>query len=280
MRNIPRPIHTVLIPLERCINSITNEDFKHRLLSTLDLLLTSEADYATKAANSQLFSIAEASIIGEVSVAEMKSIYATFSRKGGPTRDIYDAIKLGAIGNICPLCNQRTVSTLDHYLAKSKHPALAITPLNLVPSCKDCNTDTGTRRPTTAGEQTLHPYFDNVDDAIWLTASVTECSPPVVVFAPSPSALWSQAKQDMVRSHFRTFDLGKLYTTHAAVELVNIYYDVSRIFNINGATDVRNHLLEQANNRRHVMKNSWQAATYEGLADSIWFCSGGFESIL
>ena len=39
----------------------------------------------------------------------------------------------------CPFCGIGTVSTLDHYLPKSKYPALAITPKNMIPACRDCN---------------------------------------------------------------------------------------------------------------------------------------------
>ncbi|TGA97710.1 hypothetical protein E4665_11460 [Sporolactobacillus shoreae] len=41
----------------------------------------------------------------------------------------------------CPYCGQKKVSTLDHFLPKSVYTPLIVTPTNLVPSCKDCNTE-------------------------------------------------------------------------------------------------------------------------------------------
>jgi hypothetical protein len=54
-----------------------------------------------------------------ISQEEMSWLYSnSFSQKGGPTRDIYNALKALAPGEICPLCNQQVVRTwglLDSY---------------------------------------------------------------------------------------------------------------------------------------------------------------------
>ena len=60
-------------------------------------------------------------------------------RKNGPGRATYDLLKLSAKGGFCPLCGQRNVSTLDHYLPKESYPDLSILPINLVRACSDCN---------------------------------------------------------------------------------------------------------------------------------------------
>ena len=59
--------------------------------------------------------------------------------QGSPGRTIYDAIKLASPNGLCPLCGQRVVATLDHYLPKSRYAALAVNPANLIPACSDCN---------------------------------------------------------------------------------------------------------------------------------------------
>lgn len=282
MRKLNLPAYTISSCVELCADNIEDKGFTLRLLGAMEDFLNSEKEYIQKGPSAQLFSILENEGVGEwVGGAEMAKLYdKTFVRKNGPTRHIYDAIKLAARDGICPLCNQRVVSTLDHYLSKSEHPALALVPLNLVPACRDCNSDSAKKQPKSAGDQTLHPYFDSADDKIWLVASVQEGAPPGIVFAAEPPQTWSQTKQEMVKSHFRVFGLGRLYSVHAAGELVNIYYDICPNDSPLSPFEISEHLKQQAANRRHVARNSWQAAMYQALAESAWFCSGGYGAIV
>jgi hypothetical protein len=43
-----------------------------------------------------------------------------------------------------PFCGVGHGSALDHNLPKTKFPQLLVVPLNLVPSCKNCNTGNNT----------------------------------------------------------------------------------------------------------------------------------------
>jgi hypothetical protein len=138
-------------------------------------------------------------------------------------------IKKLPANDICPMCGQRTVGTLDHYLAQSLHPALVVTPANLLPSCGDCNKAKLDAQPRAVIEQTLHPYFDDADDGVWLYANVEEGTPTALLFYPDPPTVWPETKQARVRLHFRTFGLGALYASHSAVELNNIRYGLQRI---------------------------------------------------
>lgn len=193
------------------------------------------------------------------------------------TRNIYDKIKKLPVNDICPICGQRTVSTLDHYLAQSLHSALAVTPANLVPACADCNKAKLDAQPSTAVEQTLHPYFDNVDDEAWLYAAVEETSPASLRYFPDPPADWPTTKRERVFNHFRTFGLGALYASHSGVELTNIRYGLQRIAERGTAEDIRLELVKRADSAEAAHLNSWQTAMYEALAQSEWFCAGGFN---
>ena len=78
--------------------------------------------------------------MGSVTTDEMVSVYdQRMAGKKGPGRHVYDAIKLLPKQGICPFCDHRPVSTLDHLLPKRLFPALAVTPDNLVGACADCN---------------------------------------------------------------------------------------------------------------------------------------------
>src|ERR1700749_3640928 len=74
----------------------------------------------------------------------------------GPGRPVYDAIF--SLCRTCPLCAHREVKTLDHFLPKAPYPVLSVVPLNLIPSCTDCNKGKQTAVPRAASEVLLHPY--------------------------------------------------------------------------------------------------------------------------
>lgn len=280
MRKIDLPSYNVRTVIE-CFNGrIEDQDIQQRILATIDLLCEAERAYQERGEAEQLYQIEEANRIGTVSIEEMKDMYSRFSRKNGATRHIYDAIKLLSPGNICPLCCQRTVSTLDHYLSKSRHAALTVTPVNLVPACKDCNTDTNARRPTQHEEQSLHPYFDSVDDEVWLVAELQQTTPPSALFSVAKPDSWPEEKYRRVKHHFDTFGLGLLYSTHAAGEIVTHSPAARRLFNSGGADHVKTYFEELAQDRRLRMRNTWQAALCQCLADSTWYCSGGFVNAL
>lgn len=285
MRKIDLPAHTVADVVVCLEGHIESADLQQRLMDSIVALEAAEATYQVRGEAEQLYRIAEGKHVGQVTLAEMKDMYGRMSRKGGHARHIYDAIKNLSPRGICPLCCQRTVSTLDHYLAKAGHAAFTVTPWNLVPACKDCNTDTKVRKPGTYSEQTLHPYYDEVDGEIWLCAIIEPTTPPAASFFVAKPVSWTEEKYQRVRHHFVTFGLSTLYTTHAAGEIVSYSHAARRVYSsaanaMAGAADVKAHFIGLSQDRRAEMKNTWQAALCQALADSDWFCAGGFNSTI
>lgn len=282
MRSLPKPTYDARSTFELCANNVRNKDFSTRLHSVSDAIETAEADYEKQGENGLLFTINEAgSVAGIITKEEMGDLYTgTFSRKRSGVRPIYDKIKSAPRNGICPLCSQRVVTQLDHYLPKSRHPAFAVTPINLVPSCSDCNKEKLALQPSTASEQTLHPYFDEVDDEVWLSARVVENSPPAIVFSATPPNTWPAVKCDRVRYHFETLCLGSLYSSNAGAKLINIRFSLMHVAERGGSEDLKTHLAEQAGFRQTAEKNSWQAAMYVALSKSNWFCEVGYNCII
>ena len=279
MRKLVVPTCDACVSLETCISNLRDAVLRSKLTAIKPTIIAAETAYKNCGTNGNFYTIAEKTMVaGRVTVKEMERLYkGTFSRKKSRARRIYDEIKTAS--GICPLCAQRDVSTLDHYLAQSRHPALTITPVNLVPACFCCNKAKLDRQPSSAGEQTLHPYYDDVDDKPWLFARVVEDIPPAIVFFANPPNIWPVVKQERVRTHFRTFQLSALYSTHAAAELVNIHLDLMRIAVRSGLDNLRCHLAEQQESREVVARNSWQGAMYKALSESDWFCTEGYKVI-
>lgn len=281
MRTLPRPAMGVRAVMCASVGNIQDQNLSQKLLSVVELLVSREGQYEGQGSVGALYQLPTSdSVGGQVTTAEMKWMYETkMARDGQPGRPFYDLIRASAPNGICPTCAQRTVSTLDHYLPKSAYPDFAITPLNLFPSCADCNKIKLTHQANTPGDQTLHPYFDDVEDAIWLVANVIQTVPPAAMFAVAPPHHWPLIKQQRVTTHFNILGLAALYGANAAQELTQIASRLSRIADTAGPDGVREHLQEEAVSRRVPAKNSWQAALYSALAQSEWFWTGGHRHI-
>lgn len=279
MKTLPEPDFTVQEVLQSCTAALRNKDLAHRLTGLLPVLEAAEQNYEALGSGARLFEIAPShDVDGAVTSAEMSTMYkGTLSRHGSPARRFYDRLKTVAPNDICPLCGQRVVKTLDHYLPKAANPAYALTPLNLVPACSDCNKSKLDHQPADARDQTLHPYFDDVDAVPWLVAEIRESSPPAVVFSVRPTITCDAITAARLRVHFETFGLGELYAAQAGAEMVSIRFALAEAASARGVEGVQDLLAYQARTRSLTARNSWIAALYTALSESSWFCSQGYE---
>ena len=279
MRKIPKPVDEAKQVFIETISRIQNANLKARLSAVDHLVEAASNEFELAASNASLHSIPSHDTIGgTVSGEEMIAVYTgRMAKKDTPGRPFYDRLMAAPAHGRCPLCGQGIVSTLDHHLPKTSHPTLAVAPLNLIPACTDCNKTKLASVPTRADEETLHPYFDEVDDEVWLAAEVLEGSPAALRFHVIESPNWSDLKNSRVKAHFKSFGLARLYASYAGGELVNLRFGLSEVFDQAGAAAVRLQLQASVRTHKAVHLNSWQAAMFSALADSRWFYTGGFR---
>lgn len=198
---------------------------------------------------------------------------------GGPGRPVYDFIRTSAEQARCPLCGHRDVRTVDHHLTKKCFVALSVDPINLVPACSDCNHIKLDFVPTAAEEETLHPYFDDIESVEWLVAAVQRGAPPSVRFSVRGHPTWDSVLAQRVQSHFEMFGLPELYAIQAARELRNLSKRLNDALSDGGQAAVRKYLVEEGESRRRARTNSWQTALYDALARDDWFTKEGLTGI-
>jgi hypothetical protein len=122
----------------------------------------------------------------------------------------------------------------------------------------------------------LHPYFDDVESQPWLVAEVLQTAPASVQFSVAAPAAWSTVLAARVTHQFESLRLSALYASQAADELLNIRQSLADVLAAGGPAEVAAHLAQAADSRRAAHVNSWQTAMYTAIADSQWFCNGGF----
>jgi hypothetical protein len=278
MWTVERPLFDAGETFKICISRIRDVELHKRLVSVHATIAAASSDYEQKANACSLNLIATSeSVDGVITKAEMVKIYdQRMAGKGGPGRPIYDQIKLLPKGDRCPFCDQRNVSTLDHILPKTLYPSLAVTPLNLVGACMECNKIKLSKAPKNADEVILHPYFDDITAVRWLAAQVVRQSPCAIVFDIARPESWDDTTYVRARSQFTLLELPSLYSSEAARELANIRHNLQTHFEAGGATAVQHELVRQWRSRRTNRLNSWQTAMYEAIAQDSWFVGGGF----
>lgn len=281
MRSLPKPDVTGAEVLHLCAASIRDPDLKERLLQAEAVVEAAEQLYLEHGESAELHAFkATKTVGGFVTRKEMERVYNGTFVKSIRTRGTYAKLKKACVNDICPLCGQGTVHQLDHYLPITSFPVYGVTAINLVPACSDCNKYKLIHVPASAGEQTIHPYFDEVDDEQWLFGEVVESTPAAVRFAVNPPDHWDAVQVERLKTHFRIYRLGTLYATHAAVEISNMRHALKKMAATPGfAERIRQHLRERAESCAEVYVNSWQRATFDALAGSDWFCSSGFKAV-
>lgn len=281
MKRLPLPGFDVKQAIELCASGITIPERTQALMNALPTIQGAEAAYLNLAPVGQLYTIPTSDGVTPQLTGEMMgTVYKShFMRAGSPSRGLYDAIRVAPAYNLCPLCGQRTVASVDHYLPQSLHPVFNLTPANLVPACSDCNKNKLAKLAQCAEQQTLHPYFDDLGNERWLVADIRETAPPAIAYRVRPVQGWTPVLAQRVQYHFEVMGLAELYAAQAASELADISFGLMQVGQTGGGAAVRIHLQGEFTSRHVRDANSWKTALYEGLCASEWFCNEGYRLV-
>lgn len=274
MFSVPPPRYSSEVSYAKCVGGVMDHGLQARLEAASPTVASSDAAYRAAAAICDFGTLGVVDfVMPGVSDEEMSNLYARkMVAKRSPGRVIYDVIRMASAGGKCPSCGHRDVTTLDHYLPKARYPALAVNPCNLVPACSDCN-----KLKAALVDETLHPYYDFVDDVQWLRARVLENTPVAIDFEVVPSDEWPPSFAKRVASHFDLMGLKQLYAAQAARHLSGIRRLLGELHETHGAAGVQTYLTQAARSWcTGTGLNSWETALYEALASDGWFCAGGF----
>ena len=282
MRVVIKPHLVAKDVYEICISKVRNRTLKESLHHISASIEAADRDYQEKSAEQKWFLIESSDGVGGVGgvvgKAEMEKVYTQrMVGQKAPGRTLYDQLKNAAPNGICPLCGQRAVSTLDHFLPKSDFPSLVVVPLNLIPACSDCNKAKLDKVPDRESEQILHPYYDDVAGEQWLFAEVKETTPGYIRFYTSAVDVYAEVLNERIKFHFIELGLGNLYMSNANSTVTEIQFRLNRLHEKGGKNSVKAYLEEEEESRRSNHINSWNTAAYQAMMNSDWFCDGGFN---
>lgn len=275
MLPIAKPLVPTSVVFADCIRGVRNELHKQNLEACTTSLMNAAADFETKFIANQIYLIAaHETVVTPIGKADMIDVYNNGMVKSTSGRIHYDSIKASAKDDICPLCSIRPVDTLDHYLPKALYPIFAVTPINLVPSCTPCNKGKLISFPTSASEQTLNPYYDNVNNTNWIKARVLQTTPVAVSYYADPPTSWDPILKSRVSHHFTSYNLHIPFAAHGNRRLQGDLHILKSQKNISTET-LKQHLYDSFQSNLVLGPNSVEAVLFNSLFNDDWFCNVG-----
>lgn len=282
MRRLDKPNISAENTIRLCITGIKESDFKNRVSDAYDQLSQEATSYENLGEEGELFTLQalpdntddNTIVFANLTKKELINLYENYFRNNTkPSRNIYDQLKLAAKDK-CPYCGGiGRPRNLDHYLPKTYFPQFSIMPLNLIPSCRDCNMeDKGTTFVSMANEQIIHPYLDkdHFFNEKWIYARVIHGDPCSIKYFVCTPEHWSSNDRDRVTTHFNKFKLSERYAIQAAEELSTITGQ-RKVYPIKDMSpeDFREHLAATAKTQHFT--NHWKKVLYQCLAEDEWF---------
>lgn len=198
--------------------------------------------------------------------------------RGGAGRYAYDEIHSSA--DYCPYCSFGEIYEIDHFLPKETFCDLNMLPLNLLPICHACNHIKSNKRPQTAKNQFLHPYFDQLPaDVRWLFAKLSiQHGGPTLTYQVTLDENEHGDLAGRLHYHFTELQLEKRFRRQAAAILTELESEVvQRTYTLSG-TQIAAHLENRAEQFAGQNLNSLEAAAYFAAAESKEYCEGKFRN--
>lgn len=285
MLKLDQPAYTCEQALESCRQGITgNNELLQRVNSEGHLLHSTAQGYVTAASSGDLYTLASTPsrrgydplVLGQFRKSELLKLYSTyFVDQDKPGRAIYNAL-MAAANEKCPFCGGiGRPRNLDHYLPKAHYPQFSVLPVNLVPSCRDCNMDgKGEHFATDEAQQVLHPYLDNdrYFNEQWVFARYTaeiNDEPGVIEYFVQPPEHWSHAQKQRVEKHFNDFSLDLRFSKEAGPRLVTYLAQIQSLLEIPLDLDVvKSTILQPAINTAPFV-NHWERVMCVALMNDL-----------
>lgn len=211
----------------------------------------------------------------DIGKKEMENYYSNRLRnkKKVKGREFYDKVILSAPKGKCPYCTVREAKDVDHYLPQALYPSYCVSPINLIPSCSVCNMGKLHSFPNSQNEQTLHPYFDNIENDSWLEADLINDEPLYFRFFVKRNTSKTDLLFHRISYHFKSFHLNEVFSSQANEELYSMRKQLKKQYD-NGGSNLKDFLTDAYESKLDLGVNTWRAVMYKALQNDTWFLNG------
>lgn len=259
---------------DACISRM-REDRKNKFLNRKEEAINFSMQYESLARDGIVYRLQRNGDFEEFDGNEFAKIY-TQGLVSGSGRIYYDRILNMARDGFCAYCSQHIASTLDHYLPKSNYELLSVTPSNLIPCCKDCNSNKTDNVPSSYEDVCINPYFDDINsinEMVWLKGILKHEYMESVSITFMVDGISDAVLKMRLEKFFSMFKLNYLYSVNATKELNIVVQKHLKEIHELGFNIAKNVILRLLDDEIAFIENksSWKAATYRALREDSWY---------
>ncbi|MEE9694730.1 HNH endonuclease [Aeromonas hydrophila] len=298
MKKLPEPLYNFNDVLTKCADGMEQVNVRASFLISKEHLIPLEHQYRQLGVAGVLFTFPRIQnldgntiIVPGLKKSKLDALYGSNLRNlRKPARLIYDRLLASANGR-CPFCGDiGDPQNIDHFLPIAHFPQLSVLPLNLVPSCRDCNMGLkGDDYAENADDQILHPYLDRdlFYSQQWVFASYVihdindPITPGAVIYTAAPPDTWELVDANRAYRHFSEFDLARRYSSKAGDHLTDIISQRNHFYERHRETMSSEELEEEFINTfllpvitGPLFENHWRKVMYKCLSQSRDFLQG------
>ena len=273
MRHLVKPEFDVKEIVETCADSYRDKPKRQQFMDNSEYIKEMSEDYNTHAESGDWIAITrEDKVNGVISIEDMKNLYdKKFVIHPDVRGKYYDKILSLAQGGKCPICGIGQVSNLDHYLAKSIYPTYTVTPVNLIPVCRDCNYYKLDKSISSNDDAPLNPYYEDVDGFEWLCATITVSDDTFVAtyFVNPQIEIDDSGLYTRLCNHFTIYKLAIAYSTQATTEIAENLLFWKEKYSEWGEVEFRGYLQDCLRSKEKYQKNTWNTALLRALINDV-----------
>lgn len=273
MRHLKRTKLSVGEIIKDCSSSYRDQDLREKFLDSTEFITKKSVEYKEVAENGNWEDIAIHDMVNEsITTHEMVALYTKKFAGHPATKDkYYNKILALAESGKCPICGIGQVSTLDHYLAKTLYPTYAVTPDNLIPTCKDCNFSKHDSPVSSINDAPLHPYFEDIDKIVWLCADLSVVDGILVAkyYVNTEIAVDDDLLYKRICKHLKLYKLQQAYTVQASTEISENMEMWKNVYSKGGKDGILKYFSECLTSYELVQKNTWKTALIRGLISAV-----------
>lgn len=140
---------------------------------------------------------------------DLQSLYGFKTATIRKVKDTIDSIQPYTVSNTCQNCTINSVNSMDHVLGQAEFPELAVNPLNLFPSCTQCNNYKSASFVKNGNRRFLNLYTDTLPTERYLFLNIFREADGVLNynFVLRNTERIDAAKFDLIENHYKELEL-------------------------------------------------------------------------
>ncbi len=199
--------------------------------------------------------------------SDLVSLYSFKSAIVQELKSVLTTDENNRILNTCQNCTINSINSFDHFLPKGEFPEFSMNPLNLFPSCTECNSKKGTQWRDDLGNRTfLNLYLDILPSERYLITDLTFEDNVVKVDFSLENPGIDAVLFDRISNHYNQLNLlyrFRLESDKIITELINTVKPANEILSKDQIVSIT--LETERKNRGVFGSNYWKSLLKEDL---------------